>query len=137
MGVPQRLSFVTLGARDVARLRAFYGAWGWQERDGGSDAFAQFDLGGVRLAVFPLHELRDEAAAGADLPEAGVWNGVTLAVNVADRAAVDDAFAAAVAAGARPVVPPVERIWGGYSGYVADPEGTRWELAWLPGFLPD
>ncbi|MGY1842197.1 VOC family protein [Modestobacter sp. SYSU DS0875] len=135
MTVPQRLSFITLGARDVGRLRAFYAAWGWQERDGGSDAFAQFDLGGVRLALYPLARLRAEAAPDAALPEPGGWNGVTLAVNVATRAEVDVAFAAALAAGAATVAPPVARDWGGYSGYVADPEGTRWELAWLPGLL--
>ena len=136
MGVPQRLSFVTLGARDVARLRAFYGAWGWQERDGGSDAFAQFDLGGVRLALFPLAELGAEAAPGEPLPAAGRWSGVTLAVNVPGRDDVDRVHAAACAAGARSVAGPVEREWGGRSGYVADPEGTRWEIAWLPGLLP-
>ncbi|WP_299952078.1 VOC family protein [uncultured Modestobacter sp.] len=137
MTVPQRLSFVTIGARDVGRLRAFYAAWGWCERDGGSDAFAQFDVGGVRLALFPLAQLHAEAAPDAAPPEPGTWSGVTLAVNVAARAEVDAAFTAALAAGATPVSPPVAREWGGYSGYVADPEGTRWELAWLPGLLGD
>ena len=136
MPVPQRLSFVTLGARDVARLRAFYAAWGWRERDGGSDEFAQFELGGVRLALFPLERLRDEAAPDAALPQPGAWNGTTLAVNVGAAAEVDEAFVAAEAAGARVVARPVRREWGGYSGYLADPEGTRWELAWLPGLLP-
>jgi len=135
MSVPQRLSFVTLGARNVARLRAFYAAWGWSEQDGGSDDFAQFDLGGVRLALFSLDELRAEAAPDLPLPEPGAWNGVTLAVNVGAREDVDQAFVAAVAAGARVVGPPVERDWGGYSGYLADPQGTRWEIAWLPGLL--
>lgn len=39
-----------------------------------------------------------------------------------------------MAAGARVVGAPVDREWGGYSGYVADPEGNRWEIAWLPGY---
>ena len=134
--VPQRLSFVTLGARDVPGLRAFYSAWGWTERDGGDDAFAQFDVGGTRLALFPLDQLGAEAAPGEDLPLAGRWNGVTLAVNVVRREDVDAVVAAALAAGARPVAAPVDRDWGGRSGYVADPEGTRWEIAWLPGLLP-
>ena len=25
------------------------------------------------------------------------------------------------------------RDWGGYSGYFADPDGFRWEVAWNPG----
>jgi hypothetical protein len=42
------ISFVTLGTRDLSTLRSFYRSWGWTERDGGDDEFAQFDAGGVR-----------------------------------------------------------------------------------------
>ena len=128
------ISFVTLGTRDLPTLRSFYRSWGWTERDGGDDGFAQFDAGGVRLALYPLGLLRDEAAPDSELPPEGAWNGVTLAINVADREAVDSSTAAAVAAGARVVAAPVDREWGGYSAYVADPEGCRWEIAWLPGY---
>lgn len=58
--------------------------------------------------------------------------GFTLAVNVPDRQAVDRAFDEAVAAGAVAVATPRDREWGGCSGYVADPEGNRWEIAWAP-----
>jgi uncharacterized glyoxalase superfamily protein PhnB len=78
----------------------------------------------------------EEAAPGAPLPDPVAWNGVTLAVNVADRAEVDAAFAHAVACGATVVAGPTERDWGGYSAYVADPEGNRWELAWDPDSDP-
>ena len=37
------------------------------------------------------------------------------------------------AAGANPVQPAAERSWGGYSGYFADPDGYRWEVAYNPG----
>jgi uncharacterized glyoxalase superfamily protein PhnB len=37
-----------------------------------------------------------------------------------------------VASGGHAAADPVERDWGGYSGYVADPEGNRWELTWAP-----
>ena len=133
MRVPQRLSFVTLGTRDMRRARAFYGAWGWQEREGGDDQFAQYGMGGVRLALYPLHLLGQEAAPGMSPPPVG-WNGVTLAINVEQREGVDAAFRAALAAGARAVAEPVARDWGGYSAYVADPEAQRWEIAWAPDF---
>ena len=128
------ISFVTLGTRDLPKLRSFYRSWGWTERDGGDDGFAQFNAGGVRLALYPLGLLRDEAAPDSELPPEGAWNGVTLAINVADREAVDSPTAAAVAAGTRVVAAPIDREWGGYSAYVADPEGCRWEIAWLPGY---
>jgi uncharacterized glyoxalase superfamily protein PhnB len=131
MVLPQRLSFVTLGTRNMAKARAFYAARGWQERAGGSDEFAQFDMGGVRLALYPLDLLTAEAAPGESQPGAA-WNGVTLAVNVGSRASVDAAYATATGAGGAAVAEPVEREWGGYSGYVSDPEGQRWEIAWLP-----
>jgi hypothetical protein len=37
MGLPQRLTFVTLGSYSVARLREFYRSWGWAEDDGETD----------------------------------------------------------------------------------------------------
>jgi uncharacterized glyoxalase superfamily protein PhnB len=131
--IPQRLTFVTLGTRDMARARAFYAAWGWQERVGGSDQFAQFEMGQLRFALYPLNLLGAEAAPGLAAPAAD-WNGVALAINVASRDAVDLAYRAATRVGAQSVAAPVEREWGGYSAYVADPEGQRWEIAWLPGF---
>lgn len=134
MPVPQRLTFVTLGARDVPALRRFYRDLGWTENDGASDTFASFDCGSVELALYPLHLLREEAAPTAGLPDAGTWTGITLAVNFADNAEVDQAYADALAAGAAAITEPADRAWGGYSGYIADPEGNRWELAWAPGF---
>ena len=42
-----------------------------------------------------------------------------------------------VAAGARKVGQIADRPWGGRSGYVSDPEGNRWEVAWAPGLAFD
>jgi uncharacterized glyoxalase superfamily protein PhnB len=42
-------------------------------------------------------------------------------------------LAEARAAGASDVCDGVERDWGGYTGYFADPDGYRWEVAWNPG----
>ena len=59
---------------------------------------------------------------------------MTFTANFGTREEVDDAVTAAVNAGATAVASPVERDWGGYSGYFADPEGHRWEIAWAPFF---
>jgi catechol 2,3-dioxygenase-like lactoylglutathione lyase family enzyme len=132
--LPPRLSAVTLGARDMRVLRRFYQGLGWPELPGGSDEWSGFLLGGVLLTLFPLAALAAEA--DAEPPGQG-WPGVTLAVNVDSAEAVDEAFASAVAAGARAVAEPVDRSWGGRSGYIADPEGNRWEIAWAPGLAFD
>lgn len=133
-GVPPRISFITLGASDVGRLREFYLGWGWTEGPGGSADFAQFLLANTRLAFYRRELLHAEAAPDLIPAPVGAWAGVTLAINVASREEVDAAHAAAVRAGATEVAPPTARHWGGYSGYVADPEATRWEIAWLPGY---
>jgi predicted lactoylglutathione lyase len=136
MAIPQRLHFVTLGARSVANLRDFYKAWGWVENAGGTDDYASFTAGSVRLAIYPRDRLAEEAAPGEAPAEHGGWNGMTLAINLASRREVDAAVEDATAAGATLVQAGTERHWGGYSAYIADPEGTRWELAWAPGFEP-
>ena len=131
MTLPPRITYVTLGARDMPGLRAFYRGIGWKEAPDSDDHFAAFDLGTTRLTLYPLSLLGEEAAPGEPAPATG-WHGTTFGVNVETTDAVDDAFRVAVAAGARAVADPVRRQWGGYSGYFADPEGNRWELAWAP-----
>jgi predicted lactoylglutathione lyase len=136
MALPQRINSVTLGARSVRSLRDFYRAWGWSENDESNDEYTSFTAGDLRLALYPLDLLRHEAAPGSRPPEPGTWNGVTLAINFASSTEVDQAVEDARAAGASLVGAPADRDWGGYSGYVADPEGNRWELVWAPFFDP-
>ena len=123
---------VTLGARRVPALRAFYRAIGWRENDGSDDTFTSFTLGNVRLALYPIELLRAEAAPQEAVVASDMWNGTTLAFNVEAREMVDAVLDSAVAAGARLIAAPTDREWGGYSGYFADPEGHRWEIAWAP-----
>jgi catechol 2,3-dioxygenase-like lactoylglutathione lyase family enzyme len=133
--IPARLSIVTLGARDIGGLRSFYRALGWQELPNGDETWTAFLLGGVLLALFPLHDLTAEAAPGS--PEPAGWSGVTLACTVDTRDEVETAFAAAVAAGATPVNGGTDRPWGGRSAFIADPEGNRWEITWGPAAAYD
>ena len=58
-----------------------------------------------------------------------------LAHNVATRRGVDTVLEHAAGAGATEVGQAVEREWGGYTGYFADPDGFRWEVAHNPGDL--
>jgi predicted lactoylglutathione lyase len=128
--VPERLSLVTLGARDFPRLRDFYLGLGWTPRVSVDD-FIAFLVGGVILGIYPLELLTEEAAPGKRAN--GEWSGVTLACNVATRDEVDDAWEAWVAAGATPLYPPFDREYGPRTGYVTDPEGNRWEIGWANG----
>jgi hypothetical protein len=128
-GMPARLSMVVLSARDLPSLRRFYQALGWPERSGASDALAMFDLGATVLTLHPAAESTGDPS-GAE--RADTVSSVTLVVHVDARDGVDDAVTAALAAGAGLVAEPVDQSWGGRSAVVADPEGNRWEVLWVP-----
>jgi catechol 2,3-dioxygenase-like lactoylglutathione lyase family enzyme len=128
--IPSRLSVVTVGARDVPALRAFYERLGWTTTTPPGD-FAAFPLGGAVLCLYDAETLAAEA--GVPSPPPAGYKGVSLACNVDRREQVDEALAAAVEAGATVLADPVDRDWGGRSAYFADPEGNAWEIAWLPG----
>lgn len=136
-----RITVITLAVDDLERAVAFYrDGLGWPTEgivgthipDG---AVAFFELaGGLRLALWP----RDSLARDAGLARAPASSTeLSLGHNVASPGAVDLAFARAVAAGATPVKVPAPTSWGGYAGYVSDPDGHLWEIVHNPELLPD
>ena len=58
--------------------------------------------------------------------------GLSLALNLGNKRAVDAFYAKARRAGAKGQQAPHDAFWGGYSGYFRDPDGHLWELAWNP-----
>ncbi|MFE1602085.1 VOC family protein [Methylobacterium sp. ID0610] len=127
-----RISLITLGVADVARSTAFYEALGWTRSAASTPQITFIGLKGVVLALFSRASLAEDAgvADAGRAPE--TFPGMTLAHNLAGEAEVDAAYAVAVSRGARAVKPPQRVFWGGYSGYVADPDGYLWELAFNP-----
>jgi catechol 2,3-dioxygenase-like lactoylglutathione lyase family enzyme len=126
-----RISFVTLAVRDLDRARSFYvDGLGW---------VPELDVPG-EVVMIPVGQhlvlsLWDEAHFEAEVGTIGRGDGVppfTLAHNVATREEVDFVLDDARNAGAQ-VGEAAEREWGGYTGYFADPDGVRWEIAWNPG----
>jgi uncharacterized protein len=135
MTVPQRLTLVTLGVSDVARSTRFYESLGWR-RTSGSDDISFFQMQGSVLAVYGHAALADDVGSG-DMGDGGAehdgrFRGVTLALNCDSRDEVDEVFGEWVSAGAVAVKPPEAVFWGGYSSYVADPDGHLWEIAHNP-----
>ncbi len=128
-----RITLVTLAADDVAALAGFYARLGWVA-SATMDITVFFDLSGMKFGIYDKASLardlgRDPATLGA--------GAMTLAQNFPDRAAVDTAYAAALAAGATVCKPPEAVFWGGYSGTWADPEGHVWEYAHNPFWTLD
>ncbi|MCI2400236.1 VOC family protein [Aliiroseovarius subalbicans] len=123
-----RVTLITLGVKDIARSCAYYDAIGWVPENVLDDV-AFYDMGGSKFGFFRL----DMLAAEQGRPVEELSNGaMTLAQNFGSEADVDAQFAKALAAGARKVAAPVKTDWGGYSGYVADPDGHIWEFAFNP-----
>ncbi len=131
--MPAAIALITLGVADVARATAFYEALGFIRSASQSNEQVSFlKAGGVVLALFG----RADLAHDANLPDQprGPFGGITIARNLPSKEAVDMAFEQALAAGARTLKAPRDVFWGGYSGYVADPDGHPLELAWNPFF---
>jgi uncharacterized glyoxalase superfamily protein PhnB len=131
--VEPRLSFVTLVVRDLGVSRDFYvRGLGWPAELDVPDEVLMIRVG--EKLVLSLWQEDDAVtelgpihrAEGAALP-------FTLAHNVETPQDVDRVLAQAVEAGASVAATPVERDWGGYTGYFADPDGFRWEVAYNPG----
>ncbi len=124
-----KLSLVTLGVADVDRSRAFYEALGFVALDAGAEQVAFFELGGVVLGLYGRAALAAEV--GVDSVQTG-FCGITLAHNEPSVEHADRAFGEFLAAGATVVRAMEPTDWGGYSGYVADPDGHLWEIAHNP-----
>jgi len=136
---PPQLSYVTLAVDDLTRAVAFY-----QQALGlplirHSAELAFFDLGAVRLALWGGGRLaidigwrtdpRGSTPTAADAPP-----GHSLSLNVASAAAVAELLQRAASLGGRLVQPATTPAWGGRRGYLRDPDGHLWEIAWHPGY---
>ena len=89
------------------------------------------DLQRIELA-FPAEVMLHVVDHGADPKDPAVQRVRRLLIGT-----VDEAFAGALAAGATALKRPETAFWGGYSGYLADPDGHIWELAHNPFFPLD
>jgi uncharacterized protein len=133
VGIPARMSIVTLGVSDLQRSIRFYEALGWRRSTASTgEVIAWFTTADSVLGLFPHDELAADAKVPAEEPPG--FRGVTLAICLESDDAVDSAMQEALAAGARLVKQPERADWGGYSGYFADPDGHLWELAHNPHF---
>jgi predicted lactoylglutathione lyase len=129
MTVPNRISIVTLGVADLARATAFYESLGWTKSSASMPTITLFEMQGSILGLYEWSALADDAKVPS---EGSGFRGVALALNLASTAEVDAVFAEWLAAGASSVVEPHKAFWGGYSSYVADPDGHLWEIAHNP-----
>ena len=133
MSVPARMSIITLGVDDLERSKNFYAALGWKLMSSSVEGVIYWFQ--TADGYLGLHPYKDLAADGRiPMGRGEGFGGVTLAINVDSDDAVIAAFEAAIAAGATPLKPPEEAIFGGLDAYFADPDGYPWEVGHNPHF---
>jgi catechol 2,3-dioxygenase-like lactoylglutathione lyase family enzyme len=129
------MSLLTLGVRDLGVARRFYvDDLGWAPAFEVEDDVCFIKVGqGLLLGLWSRDALSAEAG--------GLYVGdepapISLAHMVPDAESVARVLEDAVAAGARLTAPATKRDWGGVTGYFADPDGYRWEVAYNPSTGP-
>lgn len=126
-----RISFVTLGVRDLERMTRFYADVLKLPRRETPPEVAFFEMGTTWLALWSRELLAEDAGVPDEVCR---FRGFSLAHNVRSPEEVDALLAEVAAGGGTVLKPGHPAEWGGYTGYFADPEGFLWEVAWNPHF---
>ena len=125
-----KISLITLGVNDLPTMLEFYQKLGFEAQNyTPGDEMVMFKLDGTWLGLFPKDKLMEDAAMPATSAEP---ERIALAHNVSSKAEADTTMQHFLTAGARLQKPAHDTFWGGYSGYVADPDGFLWEICWNP-----
>jgi len=130
----QSIAVITLGVADIARSRRFYGeGFGWTPVfDNPEIVFYQ--MNGFVLGTF-LKSALEEDMNLTDLPVGpGAY---ALAHNVPNKEDVEPIMDALVSAGGTLLRKANAPVHGGFRGYIADPDGHAWEIAWNPAWPID
>lgn len=125
----QRVSVITVGVQNLARTKAFYAdGLGWKPAYEDHE-IVFFQLNGIAFGCFLISSMLKET----HLPEEARGTGlIAISHNVRTKEEVDPLIELAVASGGSLLAAAEERSFGGYSGYIADPDGHPWEICWNP-----
>ncbi|MFD0861387.1 VOC family protein [Sungkyunkwania multivorans] len=133
LAMEQRLTIIALGVNDLQVSNTFYEkVFGWKKLDSSNENITFFQLNGILLSLYPRDKLAEDAEVSA---EGSGFKGFSLAYNTRSEEEVDDLIDTLEAKGANIVKRPQKVFWGGYSSYIADPNGHLWEIAFNP-YLP-
>jgi len=129
----QQIAVVTLGVTDLSRSRRFYvEGFGWKPVFENPEILF-YQMNGLVLGTW----LRQALAEDLGRPPTAEPGAFALAHNVGGKEAVQPAMERLLAAGGRLLRAASAPPHGGYRGYVADPDGHAWEIAWNPAWPID
>lgn len=129
----QSISCITLGIEDLDRSKRFYAdGFGWSPVFE-NEEIAFYQMNGLMLGTWRKDRLVEDKLASS-LPESG---GFALAHNVESPEEVDRLIERLVAMGGSLMRKADDPPHGGRRGYIADPDGHAWEIAWNPAWPMD
>jgi hypothetical protein len=131
----QRMTMIGLGVNNLDKAADFYeNAFGWQRDPMGDENIIFYRLNGVLVSLYGREALAEDATVDA---AGSGFKGFTLAYNTRSEAEVDNLIEELRRKGVKIVKEPQKVFWGGYSSYVADPDGNLWEIAFNPYLIPE
>ena len=126
----QRLSIIGLGVKDLKVAEDFYiNKLDWVKTESSNDDIIFIQLNGILLSLYSRKALAEDAKVS---PDGSGFKGFTLAYNTRSEKDVDDLFEKFETHGIQIIKKPEKVFWGGYSGYISDPDGNLWEIAHNP-----
>jgi len=132
MAVPRQISVVTLGVEDLDRSRRFYvDGFGWPPVFE-NDEIIFIQMNGLVLGLWLRDKLAEDMARPAAAP-----GSVALAHNVESEGGVEALLDRLAAHGGTILRAADAPPHGGFRGYVADPDGHAWEIAFNPAWSID
>jgi catechol 2,3-dioxygenase-like lactoylglutathione lyase family enzyme len=129
----QQVAVITLGIANLARSRRFYAeGFGWTPAFENEEIIF-YQMNGFVLGTWKAEAL-DADMGRANAPQPAPF---ALAHNVRGKDDVEPLMDRLARAGGRMLRPADAPSHGGYRGYVADPDGHAWEIAWNPAWKID
>lgn len=126
-----RMIFVNLPVRDLARSTAFYGALGGTVNPQFSDEQAKCVMMSDTIGVMIMTHERYRQFTQRPIGDARRESQTLIALSVDTRDAVDATVMKAVAASGRADPNPVQDHGFMYNRSVEDPDGYVWEIVWM------
>ena len=126
----QRLSFITLGVSNLKASTDFYESkFGWKKTEMSDENIVFFQLNGFLFGLYEKNALAEDATVSA----AGEgFKSMALSYLAGSETEVDNLIDDLRKKGVEIVKEPQKVFWGGYSSYIADPDGFLWEIAYNP-----
>jgi hypothetical protein len=126
----QRMTFIILGVKDLNQSIDFYeNKFCWKRSELSNESIIFYGLNGIHLALFDREELAKDATVD---PSGSGFRSFTMAYNARSEKEVDDLIEHLRKQGVQVIKEPQKVFWGGYSSYIADPDGNLWEIAFNP-----